>query len=90
MILQPTKFFQSNIYRSKFKWGFQWFGYMAIKSKKSNIGKPSSKTMKPKKTQTLCISHQEDADGISSAALIKANCLSYICRSFDAIGLFSN
>ena len=32
---------------------------MAIKSKKSNIGKSSSKTMKPKRTQTLCISHQE-------------------------------
>ena len=44
---------------------------MAIKSKKSNIGKPSSKTVKSKRTKTFCISHQEDADGISSAALIK-------------------
>ena len=44
---------------------------MAIKSKKSKIVKSSSKTMKQKRTQTLCISHQEDADGISSAALIK-------------------
>ncbi len=27
--------------------------------------------MKSKRTKTLCISHMEDADGISSAALIK-------------------
>jgi len=44
---------------------------MATKSKKSKIVKSSSKTVKQKRTQTLCISHQEDADGISSAALIK-------------------
>ena len=43
---------------------------MSIKSKKS-VDKTSSKTTKPKRTKILCISHQEDADGISSAALIK-------------------
>ncbi|MEA2044352.1 MAG: DHHA1 domain-containing protein [Thermoproteota archaeon] len=30
-----------------------------------------SKTTKPKRTKVLCVSHMEDADGISSAALIK-------------------
>jgi len=44
---------------------------MSTKSKKSSIRKSSSKTMKSKRTKTLCISHMEDADGISSAALIK-------------------
>ena len=44
---------------------------MSIKSKKSVVSKTSSKTRKPKRTKILCISHQEDADGISSAALIK-------------------
>ena len=44
---------------------------MSIKSKKSNIRKTSSKTTNPERTKILCISHQEDADGISSAALIK-------------------
>ena len=44
---------------------------MSIKSKKSVVSKTSSKTTKPKRTKILCISHQEDADGISSAALIK-------------------
>ena len=43
---------------------------MSIKSKKSSV-KTSSKTTKSKRTKILCISHQEDADGISSAALIK-------------------
>ena len=44
---------------------------MATKSKKSTVRKISSKTIKSKRTKTLCISHMEDADGISSAALIK-------------------
>ena len=43
---------------------------MSIKSKKSSV-KTSSKTTKAKRTKILCISHMEDADGISSAALIK-------------------
>ena len=44
---------------------------MSTKSKKSSVRKGSSKTIKSKRTKTLCISHMEDADGISSAALIK-------------------
>jgi len=52
---------------------------MSTKSKKSKLRKISSKTIKPKRTKTikpkrtktLSISHMEDADGISSAALIK-------------------
>jgi len=44
---------------------------MATKSKRSTLRKIPSKTIKPKRTKTLCISHMEDADGISSAALIK-------------------
>ena len=44
---------------------------MTTKPKKSKIRKTSSKIMKSKRTKTLCISHKEDADGISSAALIK-------------------
>ena len=44
---------------------------MVIKSKKSVVRKTSSKTTKLKQTKTICISHMEDADGISSAALIK-------------------
>ena len=43
---------------------------MSTKSKKTSV-KTSSKTTKSKRTKILCISHQEDADGISSAALIK-------------------
>ncbi len=43
---------------------------MSIKSKKSSV-KTSSKTTKSKRTKILCVSHMEDADGISSAALIK-------------------
>ena len=44
---------------------------MATKSKKSTLRKISSKTIKSKRTKILCVSHKEDADGISSAALIK-------------------
>ena len=44
---------------------------MATKSKKSSVRKSSSKTIKSKRTKILCVSHKEDADGISSAALIK-------------------
>ena len=44
---------------------------MTTKSKKSTVRKISSKTTKPKRTKILCVSHKEDADGISSAALIK-------------------
>ena len=43
---------------------------MAIKSKKSNMNK-ISKSKKTERTKIICVSHQEDADGISSAALIK-------------------
>ena len=43
---------------------------MASKSRKS-VRKISSKTTKSKRTKVLCVSHMEDADGISSAALIK-------------------
>jgi len=44
---------------------------MATKSKKSTVRKTSSKITKSKRTKILCVSHMEDADGISSAALIK-------------------
>ena len=44
---------------------------MAVKSKKSHNTKTSSKATKSKRTKTICVSHKEDADGISSAALIK-------------------
>jgi len=44
---------------------------MTTKSKKSTVRKTSSKITKSKRTKILCVSHQEDADGISSAALIK-------------------
>ena len=44
---------------------------MTIKSKKSSVRKTTSKTTKSKRSKILCISHQEDTDGISSAALIK-------------------
>ena len=40
---------------------------MTAKSKQSSVKKPT----KPKRTKIICVSHQEDADGISSAALIK-------------------
>ena len=44
---------------------------MTVKSKKSHKTKISSQATKSKRTKTLCVSHREDADGISSAALIK-------------------
>ena len=44
---------------------------MTTKLKKLSIRKIKSKTVKPKRTKVICVSHQEDADGISSAALIK-------------------
>ena len=44
---------------------------MTTKTTKSTKRKTSSKTTKPKRTKIVCVSHQEDADGISSAALIK-------------------
>ena len=44
---------------------------MTVKSKKSDNTKTSSKSTKSKRTKTICVSHKEDADGISSAALIK-------------------
>ena len=44
---------------------------MAVKSKKSQKTKTSSRATKSKRIKTLCVSHMEDADGISSAALIK-------------------
>ena len=44
---------------------------MSIKSNKSSVRKTLPKTKKSKRTKILCVSHQEDADGISSAALIK-------------------
>ena len=44
---------------------------MPTKSKQSSVKKTTVKTAKPKRTKTICVSHQEDADGISSAALIK-------------------
>ena len=44
---------------------------MPIKSNNSSVRKTSSKTTKSKRTKILCVSHKEDADGISSAALIK-------------------
>ena len=44
---------------------------MTVKSNKSSTRRTSSKTTKSKRTKILCISHMEDADGISSAALIK-------------------
>ena len=43
---------------------------MLTKSKKSNVNK-TSRSKKIERTKIICISHQEDADGISSAALIK-------------------
>ena len=46
------------------------------KSKKTLKSTPvkktkTKKTVKPKRTKVICISHKEDADGISSAALIR-------------------
>ena len=44
---------------------------MTTKLKKLSVKKIKPKTVKPKRTKIICVSHQEDADGISSAALIK-------------------
>ena len=44
---------------------------MTVKPKKSQKTKTSSRATKSKRIKTLCVSHMEDADGISSAALIK-------------------
>lgn len=39
--------------------------------KKTPAKKVVKKTAKPKRTKVICISHKEDADGISSAALVR-------------------
>lgn len=39
--------------------------------KKTTAKKVVKKTAKPKRTKLICISHKEDADGISSAALVR-------------------
>ncbi len=39
--------------------------------KKTTSKTKTKKKAKPKKTKTICLSHKEDADGISSAALIR-------------------
>lgn len=39
--------------------------------KKATAKKVAKKTAKPKQTKVICISHKEDADGISSAALVR-------------------
>ena len=39
--------------------------------KKTAVKKVVKKTAKPKRTKVICISHKEDADGISSAALVR-------------------
>ena len=39
--------------------------------KKTTAKKVVKKTAKPKRTKVICISHKEDADGISSAALVR-------------------
>ena len=45
---------------------------MPIKLIKKSVQKKTLvKTKKSVRTKTICISHKEDADGISSAALIK-------------------
>ena len=40
-------------------------------TKKTTTKKTVKKTAKPKRTKVVCISHKEDCDGISSAALIR-------------------
>ena len=40
-------------------------------SKKSTAKKITNKTTKKQRTKVICISHKEDADGISSAALVR-------------------
>ena len=45
---------------------------MPIKLIKKSVKKKTLvSTKKPGRTKTICVSHKEDADGISSAALIK-------------------
>ncbi len=39
--------------------------------KKATAKKTTTKTVKTQRTKVLCISHKEDCDGISSAALIR-------------------
>ena len=43
----------------------------AKQSKKTTLQKTSTESKKQQRTKTICVSHKEDADGISSAALIK-------------------
>lgn len=43
----------------------------AKKPAKKAAGRAGTRRAAPKKTRTVCISHKEDADGISSAALIR-------------------
>ena len=40
-------------------------------SRKTTLQKTSMESKKQQRTKTICVSHKEDADGISSAALIK-------------------
>jgi RecJ-like exonuclease len=40
-------------------------------SKKTRKKTTAKKTVKTQRTKVICISHKEDADGISSAALIR-------------------
>ena len=40
-------------------------------SRKTTLQKTSAESKKQQRTKTICVSHKEDADGISSAALIK-------------------
>ena len=40
-------------------------------SRKTTLQKTSAGSKKQQRTKTICVSHKEDADGISSAALIK-------------------
>ena len=40
-------------------------------SRKTTLQKTSTESKKQQRTKTICVSHKEDADGISSAALIK-------------------
>ena len=43
----------------------------AKSSRKTTLQKTSAGSKKQQRTKTICVSHKEDADGISSAALIK-------------------
>ena len=42
-----------------------------MKKKASKAKSKTTKKSKPKRTKVICLSHKEDADGISSAALIR-------------------